>query len=129
MSRGGLVVRDGTKGDGPGGGLAGVPDGVRQRLTDHLAWLKRHADELQRARELDKKFGGEGRYESEAFAKYESQPADPFLANFRLLAKRNGIDPERAIREAGGVPDVRLSAEGKSWRADQEARKQDRRNA
>lgn len=109
-----------------GDGLDKVPDHIRKRLTDHLAYLQSHADELHRARGLDRQFGGEGRYESEAFAKYESQAKNPFLDQFRELAPKNGIDPDRAIREAGGLPDVSMSAEGQSWRADQEARRAER---
>lgn len=109
-----------------GGGLADLPSGIRDQLTHHVGWLKNHAENLERARALDKKFGGEGRYESEVHEKIDRTNSDKFLKQFRELATKNNIDAERAIQEAGGVPDLSLSSEGQSWRDDQEATKRDR---
>src|SRR6185437_13567231 len=45
------------------GGAEGVPDAVRQRVERALGQLKDHAQGLREGRDLDRRFGGAGRYE------------------------------------------------------------------
>lgn len=101
-----------------------IPTQVLNRITHALRTLCEIDTRLHEARQLDARFGGEGRYEADAWALWadaaERQAA--LLADFRQRAASMGIDGEAEILRLGGQVAPALSSEGLAWLADQIAR-------
>lgn len=94
-----------------------IPEAVSRQVKDALAVLKDHADNLERGRQADKKFRGEGRYEREAHDKGAKRlaAAKETLDEFRKHASGNGVDAEQVITSHGGIPDHEMSPAGRDY--------------
>ena len=97
-----------------------IPERVKARVKTALEQLHSIATTLGDARKADEKFGGEGRYEYEAWSNIPDREqrirgAEELLALFRKIATGKGINPETLINELGGVPEYRLSRKAREW--------------
>jgi hypothetical protein len=108
----GIPPKAPTKGD--------IPAVVRTRVKIAVDALHKIADSLMHAREADRQFGDEGRYEWETWESISDRDkhiadSQATLATFRKHAIEKGIDPEALIHELGGIPDYEPSAKARAW--------------
>jgi hypothetical protein len=111
-----------------------VPHDVRWEVGHAMRTIKDHEDGIAQARETDRRFQGEGRYESEAIAKQTPreraalEAAHETIANFRKHAPDNGVDADAAMSHIGGfVPARPQKATGENaWGVKVEPRGGDR---
>lgn len=93
--------------------LAKVPEAVTRQLSSALDKIRGYHEDLERGRDLDRKFTGEGRYESDVhrntFKKNGIQGAIDFLKEFREVAGSEGVNADAVIEALGGLPDTSLS--------------------
>lgn len=89
------------------GGLADLPPQVRSSVEWAAGKIKDRHEAMSQGGRLDKAFKGEGRYTQEVADKTPI-PADAVarLKEFIGLATKNGIDPHKAMAEAGLTPEV-----------------------
>ncbi len=100
---------------------AKLPERILDRVRGAVATIQEHERDVEQARHTDRMFAGGGRYESEFFAKRPArQQSLDMLAEFRKMAGKNGIDPDKVLKELGGVPDVQKSAAAVSWETPEE---------
>lgn len=95
-----------------------VPDRVRASVQFHLGKLRAFAAGLEQARDVDKKFGGDGRYEHEYFTLRRPEIEDSLakIGEFKERAAKKGIDADAFLDELGGEPkDLKLSKKGQEY--------------
>ncbi len=85
-----------------------VPPSVREHVKRSLDTLRSIQARLLRARWLDDKFAGNGRYESEAYEALldEAQGWLGVIEQFRTAAAQQGVDAAQVIKELGGLSNL-----------------------
>lgn len=98
-----------------------IPKTVLKRVGGAIAMLHEITQRLNESRALDARFGGAGRYESEAHANRASDISWSLtvLRKFEAEARARGIDPAPVYGGFGGVPDVSLSPAAQNYAARQ----------
>jgi hypothetical protein len=96
-----------------------VPEFVRRRVADALGQLNEIRAGVDGAIDLDRRMGGNGRYENDAVQNraQDIHAAQRTLAEFRQHAGEKGIDAEAFITSLGGEPSFALSAAAQEWAA------------
>lgn len=94
-----------------------IPATVLNRISHALAILRQIDAALEVGRDLDRRFGGQGRYEAETWeTSVESMARQTaLLADFRSRAAGMGIDGDAVIADLGGQVAPALSSEGQAW--------------
>ena len=94
-----------------------IPTQVLNRISHALATLRQIDAALIAGRDLDRRFGGEGRYEAETWEKSVESiiRQTALLAEFRTRAADMGIDGDAVIADLGGQVAPALSSEGRAW--------------
>jgi hypothetical protein len=94
-----------------------VPQTVLDRVGGAIARLHEIRQRLDESRALDERFGGAGRYESEAHANRAGDMSWALLvlAKFEASAGAKGIETGPIYAGFGGVPDLSLSPVAQSY--------------
>jgi superfamily II DNA or RNA helicase len=94
-----------------------VPDRVLAYLRRGLMALSNAADAVRQGRETDKMFGGNGRYEADAFANSAAdiRSGTETITKFREACASNGTDADAVIASQGGMSDLQPSAAARAW--------------
>jgi len=97
-----------------------LPPPLKEHVQRHLDGLHHHAKALEHGRQTDRQFGGGGRYEHDVWYNNGVEAAveghHKALAEFHHHAPKNGVDADKVLRELGGVPEVKLSAQAEQHR-------------
>ena len=98
---------------------AKVPDRILAQVRSALAVLREIAEQVARVRAtIDGPVAhGNGRYEADVLENTaaEAASARDFLASFRDMAARNGVDAQAVILAEGGEPDLTPSEAARGW--------------
>lgn len=82
-----------------------LPPNVQSSVDRWVGTLKDHAANMQKGRNSDKQFGGDGRYESDTHRNAKNiAETEGLIENFREMAKKNDVDAD-AVLKAAGMPD------------------------
>ncbi len=99
-------------------GIEAVPDDVLNGVKRAVNRLREIRGSADRAIEnLDKRFGGEGRYEADVLWESRADVVSSMavIDEFRFYAPQNEVDAEKVLKELGGVPDLTPTAQAKEW--------------
>lgn len=99
-----------------------VPKRVLDMVGLALKRLREAQDALARGRDLDKRLGGDGRYEYETYTGYrgEVERALHALRAFEQECKTHAVDPADVYEQLGGFVNPQLSPAGAAYRFDME---------
>lgn len=94
-----------------------IPQTVLNRIGGAIAMLREITQRLEESRALDARFGGAGRYESEAHTNRfgDISWSLTVLRKFEAEARARGIDPTSVYDGFGGVPEVSLSPAAQTY--------------
>jgi N12 class adenine-specific DNA methylase len=94
-----------------------IPDFVQKQVIDAIESLRSINEEMERGRQLDNRFGGEGRWESDIYEAVQGgiQKCNEVIATFRKYAPLNNVDAEAFLQILGGVPEIMFSEKGQEW--------------
>lgn len=81
--------------------MGDIPDHVLNHVSSHLATYSEYRRQIGLARGLDTRFRGEGRYVDDVRRNLGDglRRSARALREFTRMAKQNGVDPSRVMRE------------------------------
>jgi hypothetical protein len=94
-----------------------IPERILNQVAGAISGLHEIAQRLAESRALDQRFGGAGRYESEAYANRAGDIAccRAVLEKFEAAAGAKGIETGTIYAGFGGVPELCLSPVAQSY--------------
>lgn len=94
------------------------PDFIASVLREALRTMQAAKITLESGRDLDRRFGGAGRYEYDTWKSIDQKGLDHarhVLAEFREHAPKNNIEAQKVIDAFGGESAIGLSDAAKEW--------------